>query len=172
LNESQKLLNQLTSELPFLGETRPDALTYHLGFEYLKEKQPSVLFLSFDETDHFAHEGKYDLYLQSAHYTDAFIKELWTWTQSQPKYKDKTTLIITTDHGRGDTRSDSWRHHGQKEVNCNQIWFAVLGPDTPSEGERNQSEQHYQNQVAATIAHLLGIKSAISDKMGKSIYGN
>ncbi len=169
LNESQKLLNQLTSELPFLGETRPDALTFHLGFEYLKQKHPSVLYLSFDETDHFAHEGKYDLYLQSAHYIDGFIKQMWTWLQSQSKYKDKTTLIITTDHGRGDTRPDSWRHHGQKEANCNQIWLAVLGPDTPAEGERTKSEQHYQNQVAATMAKLLAVNGVTTDKMGKEI---
>lgn len=157
LNDSQKLLNQLISELPYLGETRPDALTFHLGFEYLKQNNPFVLFMSFDETDHFAHEGKYDLYLQSARYTDNFINELWTWLQSQLKYKDKTTLIITTDHGRGDTRPDAWRHHGRKETNCDQIWMAMIGPDTPDTGEQIQSQQHYQNQVAATIMKLLSI---------------
>jgi membrane-anchored protein YejM (alkaline phosphatase superfamily) len=157
LNESQQLLNQLITELPYLGETRPDALTFHLGFEYLKQNLPSVLFLSFDETDHFAHEGKYDLYLQSAHYTDDFIKQLWTWLQSQSKYKDKTTLIITTDHGRGNTKPDAWRHHGQKVPDAHEIWMAVIGPDTPPDGERIQSEQHHQNQIAATISQLLSI---------------
>jgi membrane-anchored protein YejM (alkaline phosphatase superfamily) len=172
LNDSQKLLNQLISELPYLGETRPDALTFHLGFEYLKQNNPSVLFMSFDETDHFAHEGKYDLYLQSAHYTDNFLNQLWTWVQSQPKYKDKTTLIITTDHGRGDTRPDAWRHHGQKEPNCDQIWMAVLGPDTSATGEQTQSQQHHQNQVAATAMKLLSIPfeaagKPVSEAVGK-----
>ncbi|HCW05829.1 MAG TPA: phosphoglyceromutase [Cytophagales bacterium] len=158
LNDKQVLLNNLIHELPYLGYTRPDAITFHLGFEYLKKKMPSVLYLSFDETDHFAHEGMYDLYLQSVHYTDALIAELWSWIQSEPKYKDKTTMILTTDHGRGTTKYDSWRHHGAKEPNADQIWVAVIGPDTPATGERKSGEQFYQNQIAATLASLMNIK--------------
>lgn len=156
LTQSQVLLNELIGELPFLGETRPDALTFHLGFEYLKQNKPSVLYLSFDETDHFAHEGKYDLYLNAARYTDAFIGKLWSWLQAQPQYKDKTTLIITTDHGRGSAESGQWRDHGQKVAGADQIWMAILGPDTPALGELKISGQLYQNQVAKTIAALLG----------------
>jgi hypothetical protein len=167
LNECQNLLNDLITELPFLGETRPDAITFHLGFEYLKKKLPSVFYLSFDETDHFAHEGKYDLYLQSVHYTDKFISTFWSWLQINPKYKDKTTLIITTDHGRGTTRPDSWRHHGKKEPNADEIWMAFLGPDTPALGEVTNGEQHYQNQIAATLGYLLGVKAG--NEAGKKI---
>lgn len=157
LSPSQQLLNELIGELPFLGQTRPDALTFHLAFEYLKQNKPSVLYLSFDETDHFAHEGKYDLYLNSVRYTDAFIDKLWSWLQTQPQYKDKTTLIITTDHGRGSAESGQWKDHGQKVNGADQIWMAILGPDTPAMGELKTNGQWYQNQVAKTMAALLGV---------------
>lgn len=158
-NEREKLMNELMYQLPNeSGGTRPDAFTFHYAFEYLKKNKPRILFISFDETDHFAHEGEYDRYLTSAQYIDGFIKSVWDWTQSQPGYKGKTTLIVTTDHGRGDKAMDDWRHHGSKMPNCDQIWFAVIGPDTASTGEVSTEQQLYQNQVAATIAALLGVE--------------
>lgn len=163
LSETQQLLNDMTSELPYLGETRPDAVTFHLGFEYLKQNKPSVLYLSFDETDHFAHEGKYDLYLNSARYTDGFISKLWAWLQTQPQYKDKTTLIVTSDHGRGAAAMDMWKHHGKKVEGADQIWMAIMGPDTPALGEMKTEGQLYQNQVAKTLAAFLGY-NFVNDK--------
>ena len=50
----------------------------------------------------FAHDGRYDHYLEAAHNTDQMIKDLWDYCQNDTVYKGKTTFIITTDHGRGD----------------------------------------------------------------------
>jgi hypothetical protein len=166
-NEREKLMNDLMFQLPDeSGGTRLDAFTFHYAFEYLKKNKPRVLFISFDETDHFAHEGEYDRYLAAAQYTDGFIKTLWEWLQSQPAYKDKTTLIITTDHGRGKNNADDWRHHGSKMPNADEIWFAFLGPDTPALGEIKSEEQLYQNQIASTIGALLGIEYKNEHKPG------
>ena len=135
---------------------RPDVLTYIAGREYLKEYKPKVLYIAFDETDDFAHGGEYNQYLNSAHAEDGMIKDLWNTLQSMPQYKGKTTLIVTTDHGRGDKDKDQWRDHGQKVPDANQIWLAVMGPDTKALGELKDSEQLYQRQIATTIAALLG----------------
>jgi hypothetical protein len=125
-------------------------------FEYLKTKRPRVLYLAFDETDDFAHDGKYDYYLNSANYTDGFIKELWQWVQNQEDYKNKTTVLITVDHGRGEGEP-GWRNHG-KTINghSSQTWFAVIGPDTPALGEIHEG-QYYNSQYAQTLASLLDI---------------
>lgn len=135
---------------------RPDVLTYIAGREYLKEFHPRVLYIAFDETDDFAHEGLYDQYLGAAHAEDAMIADLWNTLQSMPQYKNKTTLIVTCDHGRGDKIKDQWRDHGQKVEDSNQIWIAVLGPDTKALGEIKTNGQLYQRQIATTIAKLLG----------------
>ena len=42
---------------------------------------------------------------------DRFIRRLWETLQSMPEYADKTTLLVTTDHGRGATTAD-WNDHG------------------------------------------------------------
>lgn len=157
LSDSEILINQLLTAVPNpLGEVRLDAFTFYLGMEYLKKNKPRVVYFAFDETDDFAHSGEYGAYLNSAHYTDRFIGELWTYLQSDPQYKDKTTLIITTDHGRG-TDTESWKHHGRKVDAADQIWIALIGPDTKAVGEVKEDCQLYQNQVAKTMAAFLGL---------------
>ena len=155
-NKVHALLNEMTGQLPYEGTTRPDAITFHHAFEYLKTNRPRVLYISFDETDHFAHGGEYDLYLKSATYTDGFLKQLWDWAQSDPDYAGNTTMIVTCDHGRGPAAGGMWQHHGRKVEGADQIWMAVIGPDVAPAGERKSEEQAYQNQIAATIAKLLG----------------
>ncbi|MDQ2752912.1 MAG: alkaline phosphatase family protein, partial [Bacteroidota bacterium] len=148
---------------------RPDVLTYIAGKEYLKEYKPKVLYIAFDETDDFAHGGAYDQYLYSAHAEDNMIKDLWTTLQIMPQYKNKTTLIVTCDHGRGDEVKDEWRDHGQKTKGSNQIWLAVIGPDTKASGEQKQPQQLYQKQIAATIASLLGFTFTTEHEVGEPI---
>src|ERR1019366_1937467 len=49
----------------------------------------------------------------------------------------------------------NWTDHGKDVPTAEFIWIAVLGPDTPPLGVREDVETT-QSQVAATIAHLLG----------------
>ncbi|MEP6845195.1 MAG: alkaline phosphatase family protein [Panacibacter sp.] len=151
---------QLLNDLQFLAaepiDVRLDVNTYLAAKTYLKEFKPKVLYVAFDETDDFAHAGMYDQYLKSAHAEDAMIADLWSTLQSMPGYKNKTTLIITCDHGRGDAVKDEWTSHGDKIKDAGQIWIAAIGPDTKPTGEAGNSEQLYQRQIATTIAALLG----------------
>ncbi len=166
--EREQLLNDLMFQIPNEG-TRLDAFTFHYALEYLKRNRPKALFISFDETDHFSHAGQYDHYLTSAHYTDGFIRTLWEWLQTQAQYKDKTTLIITCDHGRGNKEDEDWRHHGAKVQGADQVWFAVVGPDTPTLGEVKTSIQLYQNQIAKTLAASLGLNYTNERPVGEVV---
>jgi hypothetical protein len=158
LSEREVFLNELQGIIPGHWESvRQDAFTHHYALEYLKKHQPKVVFISYGETDDFAHDGRYDEYLKSAHRTDQFIQQLWQWAQSQPAYKNKTTFLITTDHGRGTIPLQNWKHHGDEIHGADQIWFTVLGPDTLPTGEQKTAGQVYQNQIAKTAAAFLGI---------------
>ena len=153
---------QLINDMQFLTtrpiDVRPDVFTYFAGREYLKTYKPKVLYIAFDETDDFAHAGEYDQYLKSAHAEDAMIADLWNILQSIPQYKDKTTLIVTCDHGRGDKVKEEWTSHGQKIADAGQIWIAAMGPDTKPLGEIKNNELLYQRQLATTFAALLGFE--------------
>ncbi|MEJ0106767.1 MAG: alkaline phosphatase family protein [Bacteroidota bacterium] len=165
-----KLLNdmQVISMKPN-GE-RLDIITYIAAREYFKVKKPKVLYISFDETDEYAHQGKYDYYLGSAHAEDAMIGDIWNLVQSMPEYKNKTTLLVTCDHGRGDKIKSQWRDHGQRVQDASQIWLAVIGPDTSPLGEITTG-QFYQKQFAATLAALLGFKFNPEHPVGEVIPG-
>jgi Metalloenzyme superfamily len=123
--------------------------------DYVRTGQPRVLFVGYGETDNWAHQGRYDLVLDSAHRFDYFVKQLWETMQSMPRYRGTTTFIITTDHGRGGGLVQ-WKEHGVEEKGSENIWIAVLGPDTAALGEHTHTAPVTQAQIAATVAAFVG----------------
>jgi hypothetical protein len=117
--------------------------------------QPRALYVSFGETDDWAHEGNYERYLRAAHEFDRFIGELWALTQSLPEYRGTTSFIIAVDHGRGPAPV-AWKNHGKEIVDSAYMWLGALGPDTPPLGPRQQTPLVIQAQIAATVAALVG----------------
>ena len=52
---------------------------------------------------------------------------------------------------------------------ADEIWFAVMGPDTPVKGEVKSDMQLYQKQFAQTIASLLGLKFSAAHAVAEGI---
>jgi hypothetical protein len=155
---NQKLLNQMLADSykPWLKGECLDVFTHYAAMEELKTKKPRVLYVAYGETDEWAHSGQYRSYLDAAHQVDAWIKQIWEYVQSEPQYKNKTTLFITTDHGRGDKVKAEWTSHGNSIQDAYEIWFSVMGPNTPSGGEMKTGVLLYQKQLAQTMAKLMG----------------
>ncbi len=151
---------QLLTEL-YLTTTRLegsdpfDSFLHVVLREHLKTHHPRVLFVGYGDTDTWQHVGRYDALLETAHSFDAFLADLWKQVQSIPEYKNSTTLIISTDHGRGSGPIE-WKDHGVEEKGSQNIWIGVIGPDTPPLGARRNVPTVTQSQIAATIAALLG----------------
>lgn len=158
LTDKEKFLNQLQKQIPSpWGSVRLDAFTHHYALEHMKKKHPEFIYISYGETDDFAHDGNYQAYLKSAHTTDAMIRELWEFTQQDDFYKDNTVFIVSTDHGRGTEPLDTWRSHGNKIENTGQVWIIAFGKDITVLGEVAKKEQLYSNQIAPTIMKLLDL---------------
>lgn len=156
LTPQEHLLNRMIRRFPRRwADCRDDAITFPLAMEYLRTRRPRVLFLLQGDTDEHAHAGRYDLVLDSAHEFDADLQTLWETLQADPEYRDSTSLIVLTDHGRGDA-PEAWKHHGENVSGAENIWIGILGPDTPPLGERSKVADVTQSQVAATLAALLG----------------
>jgi hypothetical protein len=156
LTPRQTLLNELYATTTRLDdEDVYDSFLQVPLMDSFDHSQPRVLFVGYGETDNWAHAGRYDLVLHSAHMFDRFVEQLWARLQSLPAYRDQTTFIITTDHGRGSGPSE-WKEHGIEEKGSENIWIAVLGPDTAALGERSHAAEVHQAQIAATVAALLG----------------
>jgi hypothetical protein len=154
-SDRESLFNEFASELPPLwGATRLDAPTIFGALEYLRTRKPRVLYVMLGETDEWAHERRYDLYLDSAWRNDRMIKRLWEAAQAMPEYAGQTALVVTTDHGRG-ASTENWAGHGQKVPESDRIWIAAMGPGIAPLGIRSGAPAT-QAQVAATVADLLG----------------
>jgi len=170
--ERTRWLNEVSAEAPVLWRTvRLDFLTNGYAMEALRSQQPRVTYISYGETDDFAHDGSYDRYIDAAHRTDLMLAKLWHWLQADSFYRDRTTLIITTDHGRGNT-ADGWTLHASAAgavkfgiedaadgvLGSDQIWLAAIGPHIQSKG---LVTGHWkQSQIAATAVRSLQLDPA------------
>ncbi|WP_019961555.1 alkaline phosphatase family protein [Woodsholea maritima] len=158
-NDTVALLNTLQEQIPSpWGGVRLDAFTHHFAMETLKAEHPDMVYIAYGEPDDFAHGGDFDHYINSIHRFDAYLQELWTFAQNDPEYAGKTTLIITTDHGRGHLEPTSWRSHGDSHPGAEAVWFAALGPQIQAQGGDAYTPEHcaYTNQVAVTALKALG----------------
>ncbi len=155
LTQRQDMMNRLVPNMPrYWADNAFDMVTMEYAREHLVRHKPRVLYIGLGETDEWGHGRRYDLYLEAAHNADRFLADLWRLLQEMPAYRGKTSLILTTDHGRGDGRTN-WTDHGKDVPTAEFIWIALMGPDTPPLGVRENVETT-QSQFAATIAHLLG----------------
>jgi Metalloenzyme superfamily len=137
--------------------TRNDMLTFVTAKEYIQTNHPKVVYVGFGQTDEFAHGGHYDDYLQSAHLFDEYIAQLWYLVNNDPFYKNNTSFIITTDHGRGQ-KTNTWVRHDMFTKGSKNTWLITLGKSFAAKGEVQNEEELFTEQIAQTIAQLLGFQ--------------
>jgi hypothetical protein len=173
-DQYEKMLNTLYADIPTPWPTvRNDAFTHLYAMSYFRREHPRLLYISYGETDDFAHDGKYDEYILAAHRTDRFIGEIWEMIQSTEGYRDNTVLFITVDHGRGEEPIETWLHHASKRsttgymlslaqyadgiVGSEATWMAAIGPDISSNGLIETGDDCLtSNRIAATLLQVLG----------------
>jgi len=167
-DDLDKSLNTLQADVAARWDAvRFDAFTFHYAMQALRHDGPRVLYIGLGETDDFAHDGAYDQYLLALERADRFLKQLWEWLQADRNYAGRTTLIVTTDHGRGDGNKGEWRSHGSgRDANgrlvkteaeviagSNQTWIAALGPAVAAPATADCARA---DQIAATMLVALG----------------
>lgn len=137
----------------------------------LSPEPPRVLYVALGDTDTRAHAGQYEAYLSALAHADAFLATLWTRLQADPRTAGATTLIVTTDHGRGAGENGRWRGHGSgrwgalrvpalRHPGSEATFIAAIGPDIrPGSGGRYGPEAcATQGQTATTLLKSLGYR--------------
>lgn len=135
---------------------RHDFYTFRFAMAHLKTYEPRVVYLSLGETDDWAHDGRYDRVLETLARTDDYLRQLHEFIQGSKRYRDKTSIVITTDHGRGNSNAD-WKNHGEKVPESQYGWLAIISPGSPLRGEWEKAETVYLNQVAATLCRFVDV---------------
>jgi hypothetical protein len=171
------ILNTPRSHLPVNKDIvgfPTDVKTTRGAWEILARHDQRLIYIGFGDTDEFGHAGDYAAYLMALERGDEFLRELWTAVQSDPYYRGKTTLIVLTDHGRGETPKAAWREHGSLRsystdpgdpafaktgvVGSGQVWMAAIGPAVKRERAGAYTPGHcaHSEQIAASLLTALG----------------
>jgi hypothetical protein len=150
--ELERMMDDIT---PITPDENFDAFAYYAAVDMFATKRPRVFLFALGEPDEWAHARRYDRYLQSIQRCDRFIRQLWEKIQADPEYRDTTTIVLCSDHGRGVTPED-WTGHSKKIPHADETWIAIFGPDTSALGERRGGPEVHQAQIASTVAALVG----------------
>jgi hypothetical protein len=135
--------------------SRYDVFTFRLAMAHLARHRPLVQWIGLNDTDDWAHQRQYVRVIEHLNRVDGWLRELWTWLQAQDDYRDRTALVLVTDHGRGNTATD-WNGHGADVVGAENVWAAFAVPGWQRRGEWRDHAPLSQSQIAATLAAMLG----------------
>ena len=134
----------------------PDELSLYMTKHVMRTFAPSLIFLTLHDID-VAHSGAYSLYLEGIRRTDGLCAEMWAEIESNPEYKDKTTLFIMPDFGRDgdkDSGGNGFQHHRTGSASARTTWMMALGPAVR---QKTIVERPIESiDLAAAVSSVLG----------------
>lgn len=107
----------------------PDELSVYIAKRLMQQEAPSLLWITMHDMD-IAHSGAYSLYIEGIQRTDRLCGEIWKAVQSEPEYKDNTTMFILPDFGRDadyDAGGNGFQHHRTGDTASRTTWMMALG---------------------------------------------
>jgi hypothetical protein len=130
---------------------RWDRQTLFRALPHLRSARPRFLYVGLLDTDERAHDGDREGYLAAARAADAALARLDELiSQLPPAQAAATTLIVTTDHGRGN--GPLWTGHSRYPTSRD-IWLAARGPSVQGPARSRVS----QADIRPTVERLLGL---------------
>lgn len=108
---------------------REDSITTYNTINILTNEHPSLVLINLKDPDTWGHANNWEKYIESIKKSDEYINEIVSLIDTNPYYKDKTTLFITNDHGRHEDAYGGFQNHGDNCEGCRHIMFFGYGPD-------------------------------------------
>ncbi len=130
MNSTTAALNELQDDDSPSWSGRKDAYTFAQALNFLRYNKPRFLFISLNDADEYGHKGKYLSYLMTLKWYAEEIQHLFNVLDAMGEYGRSTTVLITTDHGRGDGKN--WKHHGAEYPEAQYIWMLVRNAEQVS----------------------------------------
>jgi hypothetical protein len=121
------------------GPTSGDELTFFMTREIMRRFSPQLMVVAFSDVE-AAHFGSYALHLSGIRTADRLTFQLWNEIQSNPGYKDRTTLVMLPEFGRdpdGSSTNGFFNHRANSD-STRDTWMMVRGSavDRPNVIER------------------------------------
>jgi len=138
-----------------------DVATWNILKAVMDSDHPSLVMVNFGMTDWMGHSGNWSAYTNAIQDADMLVYYLWLRIQNDSAYKDKTTVFITSDHGRHlDGVETGFQDHGDKCEGCRHVMMLVIGPDTKVNTVINETRRLID--IAPTIGALMGFSTPLA----------
>ena len=146
---------QGSTDLDVWQNAKANLQTYH----------PELVVIYLPDVDSAPSKG-WSAYTQAIVTADSIVGMLWDYVQSDPIYQNKTTLLVTNDHGRHlDGVQNGFLSHGDGCWGCRHIMFLGVGAGVPK-GVRTSIRRAIPD-ITPTIGSLLSFPTPYAT--GKSM---
>jgi len=146
-------------------EHTTDTATWKLLSSVMDRDHPRLVIVNFPSVDYNGHDSDWTGYLGAIRTADSLVYLLWNKIQSDEFYRDRTTMFVSSDHGRHEDKSGGFENHGCPCEGCRHIIGLGIGP-----GFRPGvvvEDPFRQTDVQAAAAELLSI--TIPDRGAKRL---
>jgi hypothetical protein len=138
-----------------------DTLTWDSTRAIIQRDHPSLAYVLFAQVDAEGHTADSVKYFGAIRRVDSLVYLLWQTIQADSLYRDRTTMIVTSDHGRHDDIHGGWQGHGDYCHGCRHIGLFAIGPDIRQDYVIVNSRD--QIDIAPTVAYLLGFQVPLAE---------
>jgi hypothetical protein len=150
---------------PGSGKYRPDEQTAAIALAYFKSAAPPVLHVGLGDADEYGHRNDYAAYLEAIGKADAFIGQLADALDAMGEIGARTTVIVTTDHG----RNRDFQHHGAFSMTSARTFVIAFGGRMPARGVVCPSRDVTLADIAPTMREIIGLAPDRSPDAGRPI---
>lgn len=150
---------------PGSGTYRPDDYTMPIALEYLRTARPPVLHVGLGDADEWGHRNDYPAYLDAVARADTFIGKIADTLDAMGEEGARTTVIITTDHG----RNRDFQHHGASSASSGRAFVIAFGGRVATRGIACPVRDVTLADVAPTMRALIGLPTDTTPEAGRPI---
>lgn len=138
-----------------------DMRAFDAMMETFDNEHPDIMLVNLAQVDEQGHLGTWEDYEYSFRKADEIVESIWRKIQSDEDYRDKTTLMVLTDHGRNDDDHGGHRHHGCPCKGCRRSFLLMMGPDTPK--NITCDTEYSLIDVCSSVGGIFGFQPIFSD---------
>lgn len=139
-----------------------DAEVFDSFTQVIEQVRPTFAVLYLADVDAAGHGGSWARYTEAVSTADWIVGQVWELAQGTAGYAGRTTLLVTSDHGRHDDAHGGFSGHGDGCDGCRQVTFLAIGPDIDP-GCVPASQARSIIDLTPTIGRILGYDATYSE---------
>jgi hypothetical protein len=140
------------------SEVASDLIAWQNTRTALLTHRSRLTIANFANIDIEGHAIEWEKYIAAIQRADTLVSALWKVIQSDSILQNKTTMIVTNDHGR---HTVDFSGHGDGCEGCRHIMLMILGPDTPK--GTVDSTLTRQIDIAPTVGAMMRFSTPLSE---------